>query len=342
MNPFDITYLYILLVIFNLIFLYFFSKIKKIVVIYDVPDQKRKLHLVPIPLLGGILIILNLIISIIYLLYFDINQLLYLTYYSYSIKSFLIFIFVFISLFILGLFDDKFSLSPIKRLIVISFLVYILCTTDYSLNIDNLNFSFLNFEINFKQLSKPFTLVCFIFLIISLNMFDGINLQSAIFYLTNFITILILTNSYNPILLSIIIGLIFFSYLNYKNKCFLGDSGTYLLSFLLGYYLIRLHNNYDVVFTDDIVNILFLPIIDSIRVIIKRMSINKEIFLPDNSHLHHRLLKKFGYEKTISLITFMIIIPQIALFLGLSSLFIFLFQVIIYFFSIIISKNASY
>lgn len=342
MNTINLTYLYILLVIFNLNFLYFFSKIKKIVKIYDLPDKKRKLHLIPTPLLGGTLIILNLIISIIYILYFDLNQLLYFTFYQYSFKSFLIFIFVIISLFLLGIFDDKFSLSPIKRLLVIFFLVFILCTSDYSLTINNLNFSFLNFEINFKQLSKPFILSCFIFVIISLNMFDGINLQSAIFYLTNFISIVIITNSYNPILISIIIGLIFFSYLNYKNKCFLGDSGTYLLSFLLGFYLVRLHNNYDLIFTDDVVNFLFLPIIDTIRVIIKRMTLNKEIFLPDNSHIHHRLLKKFGYKKTISLISFMIIIPHISLFLGLSGLLMLLFQMTIYFFLIINSKNASY
>ena len=68
---------------------------------------------------------------------------------------------------------------------------------------------------------------------------------------------------------------------------------------------------------------------------------SKEIFLPDNSHIHHRLLKKFGYEKTIGLISFMIIIPHVLLFLGLSGLIVFLFQVSIYFSSILISKNAS-
>ncbi len=341
MKPIDIIQFYIFLILFNISFLFFFNKIKKIIRIYDIPDKKRKLHLSPVPLLGGVLIISNLIISFIYLFYFDHNQFLYFTYYQFSFRSFLIFIFVLISLFLLGILDDKFSLSPIKRLLIISFLVYLLCTSDNSLIVDNLKFSSPNIEITFNQLSKLFTFCCFIFLIISLNMFDGINLQSAIFYLTNFISILIITGTYNPIIFSIIFGLIFFSYLNYRNRCFLGDSGTYLLSFLLGFYLVRLHNNYDTIFTYDVINFLFLPTIDSIRVIIKRMIQNKEIFLPDNSHLHHRLLKKFNYKITIGSLSFMIIFPHILLYFGFSGFLVLILQTIIYFSSIIISKNVS-
>ena len=56
-------------------------------------------------------------------------------------------------------------------------------------------------------------------------MFDGINLQSSIFYLINLIMMMIYSGDINIIILSLIIGLITFSYLNFKNKVFLGDNG---------------------------------------------------------------------------------------------------------------------
>ena len=68
-------------------------------------------------------------------------------------------------------------------------------------------------------------------------MYDGVNLQSSIFYSVNFIFIMLYMNQLNIVLISIIIGLITFSYLNYRNKVFLGDNGVFILSFLLGYIL---------------------------------------------------------------------------------------------------------
>ena len=108
--------------------------------------------------------------------------------------------------------------------------------------------------------------------------------------------------------MSIIIGLVFFSFLNFKNKCFLGDNGSYLLSFIFGYYLIRVHNNTDIYYSDHIVFlILFFPVIDTLRVIFMRQFYGKQIFLPDNNHLHHMIMNKCGYNKTIFYLTFLII-----------------------------------
>ena len=125
-------------------------------------------------------------------------------------------------------------------------------------------------------------------------------------------------------------GLFFFSFLNYKNKCFLGDNGSYLLSFIFGYYLIRVHNNTDIYFSDQIVLILFFPVVDTLRVILLRQFNGKQIFLPDNNHLHHMVIKKYGYNKTIIFFTFAIIIPHILIFIGLNFFINFLFLLIIY------------
>ena len=73
-------------------------------------------------------------------------------------------------------------------------------------------------------------------------MFDGINLQTSLGIIGLLVLLQFYLNAIDPILLTIILYLIFFSFDNYKSKIFLGDSGTLLLAFILGYILIKSHN----------------------------------------------------------------------------------------------------
>ena len=324
----------IFLIFINSIFLFYFDNISNFLKIYDFPDYKRKIHKKPVSLLGGVIIFLNILLSIAFIfvdLEFSVfGKFLYL----HSYKSFIVFLFILSSIFILGYLDDKKNLSPLKRLIALTVLIYIICVNDKVAIINNFKFSFIENSIDFYQLSLPFSICCYIFLIVALNMFDGINLQSSIMYFVNFLVIFFNLEFYNLIIFSIILGLIFFSFLNFKNKCFLGDSGSYLLSFIFAYYLIRVHNNTTIYFSDQIVLILFFPVIDTLRVILIRQFNGKQIFLPDNNHLHHMIIKKFGYSKTIFYIAFAIIIPHILIFVGMNFFINFLILLIIYFLTI--------
>ena len=64
--------------------------------------------------------------------------------------------------------------------------------------------------------------------------------------------------------------------------------------------------------------ILFFPVVDTLRVIFLRQFNGKQIFLPDNNHLHHMLIKKYGYLKTIIYLIFAIIIPHILIMGGIN------------------------
>ena len=57
MNP---NLSFIFLIFFNFLFLFFFRKISNIYNVFDVPDLKRKIHTKKIPLLGGLIIFLNI------------------------------------------------------------------------------------------------------------------------------------------------------------------------------------------------------------------------------------------------------------------------------------------
>ena len=166
-------------------------------------------------------------------------------------------------------------------------------------------------------------------------MFDGINLQSSIFYLINLIMMMIYSGDINIIILSLIIGLITFSYLNFKNKVFLGDNGVYFLSFLIGYLYVKSFNDSNIFKSSDIVMFLFLPIIDSLRVMIERqIKFNKPIFHTDRIHFHHKLLDKYNYKKTIILSFIFVIIPHAIYFSPINSEFLLIPMLFLYFYFI--------
>ena len=95
-------------------------------------------------------------------------------------------------------------------------------------------------------------------------MFDGINLQSSIYSITILLSILFF---YSNLLIVkvILISILSYSYLNFKNKAFLGDSGSLLLAFLIGYLFIKFYNYGIIDFTDEVVLYMLLPGIDLIR-----------------------------------------------------------------------------
>ena len=57
----------------------------------------------------------------------------------------------------------KKNLSPLKRLITLTILIYIICVNDKVAIIDNFKFSFFEDSIDFNQLSLPFSICCYIF-----------------------------------------------------------------------------------------------------------------------------------------------------------------------------------
>ena len=63
-------------------------------------------------------------------------------------------------------------------------------------------------------------------------MWDGINLQAG-FYCILIFLIFILKGIFVNLSLILIISLLFFLYLNFKNKAYLGESGTQLMAFII-------------------------------------------------------------------------------------------------------------
>ena len=296
------------LIILVLVFIMFMksSYIGKIFGVMSYPDKLRKFHNKSVAQVGGIIFFLSLFFLAI-LNYQDIDRILNDFTQSTTLKK-LIFFLSFFTLFSLGLIDDRQNLNANTKLLFLVLISYLLLIS-LSQQLIYLKFSFYKDVDLFEYKSFLFIFI-FIFLINAMNMFDGINLQSSLYFLIiwGYIAAYL---GFNLIIASTIIFLVLFSVFNYNNKLFLGDCGVYLLTFVSFIYLLKIYNSQEIVTIDEIASLLLLPCVDCCRVILIRLLNKQSPFIGDREHFHHKLLQKFSYKATITLIFFGSIMPII-------------------------------
>jgi UDP-GlcNAc:undecaprenyl-phosphate/decaprenyl-phosphate GlcNAc-1-phosphate transferase len=314
-------FLNIFLIIFSLVIIYYRLQIATKLKILDIPDNERKIHTSPVPLLGGLIIYIFLIFNLFYSVYIS----------EISLKLSLILIILYSSFFLIGIYDDKYLLSPLKKTIIIIFLLLIFLPLDRSLIINDLIFKDIKEIILLNQGGLFFTLLSIYFLFNFLNFADGINgvaVSLCIFWLIIFI---ITSNEVNFFLYSLAISLFFVLFFNIQNKIFLGNSGSSLLSIIFSSMFILNYNTIGEIKCDEIFLLMFIPGIDSIRVSLQRLFRNQSPFLPDKTHLHH-LLQKIFSMKYIFLIYILISAIPYLLTLIFSSIISLIISFIFYFF----------
>jgi len=321
--------LYITLVLINLFFIFYFKNISQYINLFDKPDNKRKFHKGKIANIGGCLIFINLLFFFIYYLlnknYFYSNN------FNFSEKEFYIFFIFSFLFFVLGFLDDKFTISPNIKLFIFASIIYFLLIFSNNILVKQINFSFLSFSLDISKISFVFTLISFLLFINAFNMFDGINLQSGIYSLF-LLAIFLIINFSVEIIYVLIFPLLTFIYLNYKNKCFLGDNGSLLISFIFSFLFIKSYNANYIIYADQIFLLMLIPGIDLFRLAITRILSHKHPFEADRNHFHHNILKKFRLNNTL-LITFsIIIIPNILSLTFGGTLYFILFSAFLYFF----------
>jgi UDP-GlcNAc:undecaprenyl-phosphate GlcNAc-1-phosphate transferase len=293
--------------IFNLFLFFFYKNISKIYNLFDFPDFKRKIHFAPVPLLGGLFAVLNLIIIILiynFLFNIDSNQL-YLTE-----KNLFFFFITFILVYLVGFFDDKYNLSPNIKFITITFLLLFLIIVDKTVLIKFLQFSFYDKRVYLNNYSYFVTILCFLLFVNAFNMLDGINGQSAS-YACFILIIFIFNNIFLFLSVAMLICMFFFLLLNFKNRIYLGDSGSLLIGFLLSYLFVISYNLHSSFFADEIFLIMSVPGFDLLRLSIKRLINKRNPFSADRMHLHHIILKKLGYLKTFFIVQLTLLLPYL-------------------------------
>ena len=317
----------LIFIVLNLFFLLNFDRIKLFRLINDKPDNKRKIHLKPIPLAGGIILMINISIYFILVLInpsFFPNE----VFFKNDLQLF-IFIITSILIFFIGIFDDEYNLSPNLKIFLLSSVIFLILYFDNDLIIRNIRISFLDHTVGTKNLGTLFTFFCVLVFLNAFNMFDGINLQASIYSISIFLFLSFMVIQ-SFFILIIIIYLISYSILNYRNKSFLGDSGSLLLAFLISYIFIKLYNSNFIEFSDEIFIFMMIPGIDLIRLFFIRIIKKKNPLKPDKDHLHHLLISKFSPLKSILILHSMIIVPVFLNYINIGKFFIILTAIFFY------------
>lgn len=331
-------FLIILIVVLNFLIIYFYQPISRLFNLFDHPDYKRKIHKKPIPLLGGLMLVINLVVILLLNIFF--SHLIDINFFG-SINNYFFFFIVLIIFFVIGYLDDKYQINANSKLLFTSLCLLLLTHFDENILLKVINLSFTNYTFHLGNLSYFITLICFLLFINAFNMLDGINGQVTLYAM--FIFIILIFNQVLPLYISLlVIMFLFFLVLNLKNKAFLGDSGSLPLGYMISYIFLRSYNSFgDIFLADEIFLIMSIPGYELLRLAIQRIINKKHPFSPDNNHIHHLLIKRYKLFKTTFIIQLILAAPYFFYLFTHNFYYSFLFSLVIYISIIYIFKKIK-
>lgn len=268
----------------------------------DIPNQ-RKQHTGAIPLIGGISVFIGVLLSS--LLTLPLDPMLWQV------------LFCGVVIVLLGAIDDAKDISPWLRLGVQALLILFMCkATGVSLHHlgDILGFG----DISVRWLDLVMTVAAICGAINAYNMMDGIDGLAGSMAMISLIGLALLFHEDMPLLADFcqvfILALIPYLCVNLslfsaKRKIFLGDAGSMLLGFVIGFMLIYGSQQTHAISAFRPVTALWiigLPLMDMVGIMIRRMLKGQSPLRPDRNHLHH-IMMHAGFTSRESLIIMVII-----------------------------------
>ena len=211
-------------------------------------------------------------------------------------------------IFLIGFVSDINYLSSVKWRFFFQSIIVFYFVFFTEANIDTIRIDFIDSYLSNFWISCLFTTFCLVIMLNGTNFIDGLNGLIILYFLVvifilyrlNFINLFLTDTN----LLLIIVTLISLLILNFNNKLFMGDSGSYLLGFISGYFLIITYLKNPFISPYFIVLLLWYPAFENLFSIIRKLKTRKSPIKPDTNHLHHLLFfyieKKFGLKKLLS------------------------------------------
>jgi len=262
--------------------------------IMDNPDA-RKLQKQPVPVFGGIVVVLGMIIPLLtYAIYYHVGEL------GYPIMAIL-------ALWIIGVTDDIKNVSAYIRFILEFMIVWVLIwhpnTPDTGYMINNLFGLFGRHEISVYT-AIPLTLIAGVGIINAINLIDGVDGYSSGFGIVAnlfFSIIFIICQDTTMAIFSLVAAAALIPFYIHNvfgttSKMFIGDGGSLVIGFILMYnvFSVLSHNSSCVELESQGISlvalslaILNIPVFDTVRVMCARIFSGVSPFTPDKTHLHH-------------------------------------------------------
>jgi UDP-GlcNAc:undecaprenyl-phosphate/decaprenyl-phosphate GlcNAc-1-phosphate transferase len=279
---------------------------------FDKPDHVRKVHEKSIPNLGGIAIFLGFLFSCILFL-----KATAIEYGNFLLGASMI-------IFSMGIRDDMLGLNAYVKItlqLIASFLVVYFA----NVRIDSF-FGLFGIELLPIYISIPFSIFTIIVITNSINLIDGIdglaaNMGIVICAVYGIMFYDMQQFGWSRIAFALCGALLGFIRFNFSPaKIFMGDTGAYIVGFILAILTIQFIelNRFDSITNPTPyiksspavgIGFLFIPLFDTLRAFSIRIVNGKSPFFADRQHLHHFLLDKGWSHKHISLF-----LPALSLF----------------------------
>tara|TARA_Y100000022_G_scaffold156438_1_gene138799 strand:+ start:406 stop:1416 length:1011 start_codon:yes stop_codon:yes gene_type:complete len=153
-----------------------------------------------------------------------------------------------------------------------------------------------------------FVIFCLLILINGSNFMDGVNTLLIGYFISVILIVIILASKYNlifetqnlEIIFSILLVLFIF---NFFEKFFCGDGGSYVISLIIGYYLIELSNLNLIISPYFIACLLWYPAYECLFSMVRKKIEKSKITGPDKNHLHQLLFifltKKLKFKRWV-------------------------------------------
>lgn len=268
--------------------------------LYDQPNA-RKVHHNAVPRLGGSLFVPAILFSLVFSLlgyYYWVDRTLTFKLSTWVLGAGMVF------MYLIGIVDDIVGVAASKK-----FLVQIVASAFMplcGLYINNL-YGFMGiYELSW-WFAYPFTVFTILLIVNSINLIDGIDgLASGIGLIALTVFSLMFWQSGTPLyslfsaaLLGTLFGFFLYNMLGIKSpyKIFMGDAGSLIVGYSLAYLSIKyeMFNLTVIPYRPHAMmvsfSLLFLPVMDLIRVALERILHRKKVFAADKTHIHHLVLQ---------------------------------------------------
>ena len=303
--------------------------------LFDNPNEIRKIHKHAIPNLGGIAVFISFLLT--FLLFFNKD-------YAHNLNYLLL---VYLIIIIIGIKDDIIGINPYTKLLSQSAAAFILINfLDTRIIIfDDLNYIY-------HIINNLLSFLTIILIINAFNLIDGINGLLASLTLISLLFFLVFFPINKFIILPLFGSLVSFLYYNMKKKnIFMGDTGSLFIGVIISTLFIsslKVQNNFSYYKKIELCLSFFaIPVFDTIRLFILRISKKKSPFSADNNHIHHLFLKLgYSHNKTTLIICFLaiffILFTILSLILHIKYLYIYQFIILVFFFSSIFYYSNNF
>ncbi len=207
----------------------------------------------------------------------------------------------------LGLLSDRNYLSNPSIRLSIQILILLVLIYFEGLTVNYINIEFFDYILNIKIFNIIFTLFCFAVLLNGSNFLDGLNGLLSGYYIFVLFSLIYIgstsskveINQFEMVNIILLLLLIFFVF-NILGLVYLGDSGSYILSIIVGFILIKEYQNNIYISPYYVLTVLWYPAFENLFSLIRRLISGTKISSADKLHLHQLIFRYFRSKKILS------------------------------------------